>query len=96
MPPVPSFEIASKTFGGNDQTEKTSLDWEPGLRSPALVATKRQGERKKKLDISLSFSPPLLTYTHTYTQLERFHLPSVPVINLTFLAGVNLFQVFEL
>lgn len=91
MPPVPSFEISSKTFGGSDQTEKMSLDWEPGLRSPALVAMKQQGERKE----SLTYLSPPPTLSHT-PQLERLHLPSVPVINLTFLAGVNLFQVFEL
>lgn len=31
-----------------------------------------------------------------FSRLGRPPLPSVPVINLTFLAGVNLFQVFGL
>lgn len=71
MPPVPSFEIASKTFGGSDHTEKTSLDWELGLRSPAFSSNKTTGRKKEKslTSVSLSLSP--LSHVHTHIHAIR-------------------------
>lgn len=52
-------------------------------------------ERKRGRDLAWPHTIHADSVLH-FSRLGRPPLPSVPVINLTFLAGVNLFQVFGL
>lgn len=55
----------------------------------------RENERKRRRDPAWPHTIHADSVLH-FSRLGRPPLPSVPVINLTFLAGVNLFQVFGL